>query len=305
MITVVYIMGPGQSGSTLLTFLLGSHPDIATVGEVAISPGTKTSREAFVCSCGSPYRDCEFWQRVTEEMNRRGWPFDIHEFDLAFDPPGRRLSNVLVRTSLRGPILEVGREIGLTIVPQARRELSRLLSRNAAFVETVAGLKECRTFLDSTKRPSRAVHLQRIKHFDVKVIHLIRDGRAFTWSAIKHGDRKVEQAAALWVAKHIESERARRYFATDHWIDVRHEDVCARPQEMLARLHAFIGVKSLPEVANFRTEQHILGNNRMRLKSTTEIVLDERWKADLTEAQLNTIELTLGDLNRRYGYNRL
>jgi len=34
MTDVLYLMGHGYSGSTLLTFLLGSHPQIATIGEL-------------------------------------------------------------------------------------------------------------------------------------------------------------------------------------------------------------------------------------------------------------------------------
>ena len=41
MTDVVYIMGHGYSGSTLLTFLLGAHPEIATIGELGIAEHTK------------------------------------------------------------------------------------------------------------------------------------------------------------------------------------------------------------------------------------------------------------------------
>ncbi len=71
---------------------------------------------------------------------------------------------------------------------------------------------------------------------------------------------------------------------------------------MLARLHAFIGVKSLPNIGDFLAEQHVLGNNRLRFKSVTEIRLDEGWKTDLTTEELSTIDRMLGGMNRQYGY---
>ena len=34
MTDLVYILSPSYSGSTLLTFLLNTHPEIATIGEL-------------------------------------------------------------------------------------------------------------------------------------------------------------------------------------------------------------------------------------------------------------------------------
>ena len=296
MTTVVSIVSPRQSGSTILTYLLGSHPGIATVGEIQLPENNA------LCSCGENYTECMFWCGVVDGMSRRGFSFDIRQSDLEFIPGGDGVSDIILRTAVRGPLLEMVRNIGLASVPRARREFDRLLRRNEAFIEVVAGLKGCEIFLDSTKRASRALHLQRSPKLDVKIIHLIRDGRANSWSAMRHGNRSAAEAATHWLVTHMEAERFRRYFAADRWIDIRHEDLCARPKEVLAQLHQFIGVEGLPQIGDFRTNQHILGNSRTRTSSSNEIVLDERWKSDLTSGELGIIEGILGDMNRQYGY---
>jgi hypothetical protein len=301
MITVAYIMGVGLSGSTLLTLLLGSHPEVATVGEVYIAPRSKTSGLTYVCSCGLPYHECTFWQRVTKEMEKHDCPFDIHESDLSFELFGNGLSFLLLRASLRHPLLEVGRHVGLTLLPRARSELNRLLHRNETFMQVVTGMKGCQTFLDGTKNPQRAVYLQRIRGLQIKVIHLVRDGRAFAWSAMRHWGVQPEAAAMYWLQGNSQAERARHYFTDDQWMVVHHEDVCAHPQGTLAQLHAYIGVTPSPDVGNFRAGQHIVGNI-MRLSTTLEIRLDERWKTALTVAQTNSIQQILGKMNRSYGY---
>ncbi|HEV2843921.1 MAG TPA: hypothetical protein VG477_03670, partial [Thermoanaerobaculia bacterium] len=63
MTNVVYIMGHGFSGSTLLTFLLGTHPRIATIGELGIAQLAKEqlTPDDYLCSCKAPIRDCDFW----------------------------------------------------------------------------------------------------------------------------------------------------------------------------------------------------------------------------------------------------
>lgn len=308
-INFVYIMGHGYSGSTLLTFLLGAHPQIATIGELYIAPRAKTRPEEFLCSCKAPIRDCDFWQRVTAGMAERGQPFDVWDSGLEFRAHGggvtTGIADVILRAVQRGPVLEAARKIGLKIVPLARREQARLLKRHETLVRTIAGIQGTGTFLDSSKRPERAVYMQRIPAFDMKVIHLVRDGRAVANSSMKNLGIGPEAAADSWVADNRASELARRHFPADRWMSLRYEDLCANPDAKLKQVYDFIGVPSSDGVRDFRSvEQHIIGN-RMRLSTTSEIRLDEKWKETLTREQRAVIEPRVAALNRRYGYGNL
>jgi hypothetical protein len=303
MTNIVYIMGHGYSGSTLLTFLLGSHPQIATIGELGIAPRSKTRGEEYLCSCRTPIRDCAFWNQVTQGMAERGHSFDILEADLDFRHHGGGVADMVLRAVQRGPLLETARSAALRALPPARRELNRILGRIEALAQTVTSIKGCATFLDSSKRPERAMFMSRIPSFDMRVIHLVRDGRAVSCSSMRHHDMSPEAAADSWLADNRGSEHARRYFPRDRWMTLRHEDVCADPLETLRRVYEFIGVPAKNGIHDFRAvEQHIIGN-RMRLASTSEIRLDERWKQDLTPEQRAIIERKIGTMNRRYGYD--
>ena len=227
MTKVVYIMGHGYSGSTLLTFLLGTHPRIATIGELGIAQQAKesTAPEEYLCSCHSPVRDCGFWQRVSREMAERGHPFDIWDADLDFRARDGVLADVLLRAVQRGPVLEAARSAGLSVVPGARRERDRIISRIGSLADIVTGIKGCDVFLDSSKRPERATLMQRSGAFDMRVIHLVRDGRAVSWSSMKHLSLPPEDAARSWLADNQGSEHARRYFPSDRWMTLRYEDL--------------------------------------------------------------------------------
>jgi Sulfotransferase family len=308
MAKVVYIMGHGFSGSTLLTFLLGTHPKIATIGELGIAPRGKEGLrpEEYLCSCHTPVRDCGFWQRVSREMKERGHEFDIWEADLDFRAHGSGMADVILRAVQRGPVLEAARDAALRVVPPARRELSRVLSRIQSLVEVVTGIKGCDTFVDASKRPERATLMQRAGGFDeIKVIHLVRDGRAVSWSSMKNLGLGPEEAARSWIADNQASEHARRYFPPGHWMTLRYEDLCADPQAALERVYGFIGVHARNGFYNFRSADHHIIGNRMRLSSTSEIRLDETWKQALTPEQMAVIERCVGPLNRRYGYGSL
>lgn len=311
MTKVVYIMGHGYSGSTLLTFLLSTHPQIASIGELGIAPRSKEDLvpEEYLCSCRAPVRDCGFWQRVSQEMAERGHTFDIWEADLEFRARdggvAGGLTDVLLRAVQRGPVLEKVRDAGLHLIPGARRERDRVLSRIESLVDVVSRIKGCEVFLDSSKRPERATLMQRSGNFDMRVIHLVRDGRAVSWSTMKHLKVGPHDAARSWLADNQGSEHARRYFPPDRWMTLRYEDLCADPNGTLARIHAFAGLPSRNGFHNFRAIDHHIIGNQMRLSSTSEIRLDESWKQALTPEQMTAIDRLVAPLNRRYGYGAL
>jgi hypothetical protein len=302
-INLLYIMGHGYSGSTLLTFLLGAHPEIATVGEMGIAPKAKGKPEEFLCSCKTPIRECDFWHQVTQGMERQGYRFDVWETAHEFRANGGGLTDAVLRAVQRGPLFETARRVALGALPGARRELDRILRYNEALVRVVTDIKSCHTFLDSSKRPERAVYLRRVPSFDVKVIHLVRDGRAVSYSSMKNLGLGPEEAAESWIADNQSSEHAKRHFPADRWMSLRYEDLCANPSEVLGRIYRFAGVQPKNGVQDFRAvEQHIIGN-RMRLSNTSEIRLDEKWKTALTPEQMKIIEDRVGAMNRRYGYD--
>lgn len=307
MTNVLYITGHGYSGSTLLTFLLDAHPQIATIGELGIAEHTKsqTRPEEYLCSCHAPVRECEFWRRVSREMKERGHDFDVWDSDLDFRARGGGISDVILRAVQRGPLLETARSIGVKVVPGARRELSRILSRIENLAEIVTGIKGSRIFLDSSKRPERAVFMRRIPSFDMRVLHLVRDGRAVTWSNMKNLGVGVEAAADSWVADNRAAEQARRYFPKDRWMTLRYEDLCADPAGTLSKIYTFSGLPPGNGVPEFRTGEHHVIGNRMRLSSTAEIRMDDRWKTALKPEQMAVAEERVGELNRSYGYGSL
>jgi hypothetical protein len=295
----VYVLAHSFSGSTLLSFLLGAHPEIATVGEMYISPGFNT--EGYLCSCGQPIDECPFWLEVSREMKKRGVPFNVRDSDTSFrtDQIGR-LANRLVTTEPRNRLFDAACHAALRLLPQARRELKRRLRINQALVDVVTEMRQANVFVDTSKRPGRILLLRQV--FDTRVIHLVRDGRGVSRSTIRNLGRTLEEGARSWQASIQSAEEVRKRYAADRWLTVRHEDLCRDPDAALDRIFRFIGVTPGFEVQDFRSFEHHIIGNRMRLSKTSEIRLDERWKTELTPDQIRTIERIAGPELRRYGY---
>ena len=85
-------------------------------------------------------------------------------------------------------------------------------------------------------------------------------------------------------------------------MQVHYEELCADPPGTLRRLFSFIGVDPAAARLDFRsTEHHVVGNG-MRLDTQSEIRVDERWREALAPSDLHTFASVAGSLNRRLGY---
>lgn len=301
MLDIVYIMGHGYSGSTLLTFLLGAHPAVATVGEVGVAPRSETPVERFTCSCGVPILGCAFWERVGALMSARRQRLDLRELRHEFRAPGRFITDRALRAEQRGPLLEAVRSLVLAL-PPARRELGRQLRFHVDLGQSILEAQGGRVLLDASKRPRRALYLSRAPGVAVRVIHLVRDGRAVAHSTMRHEKVGAAEAAQAWERENRACEIVRRSFPASRWITVRHEDVCADAPSRLAELDRFMGVPPRPADARQRRADHHVIGNRMRLLPAGPLRLDERWRTQLSASDRAVIERIVGPRNARYGY---
>lgn len=302
MTTLVYIVSPSYSGSTLLTFLLGAHPDIATIGELkATSMG---DIEQYRCSCGELIRACTFWRTLTERLGDRGIEFDVADFGTHFRLDTRGdLADRLLSARVRTGALEMVRGAALRVLPRASDEMHRILERNLALINGVTEINGASVFLDGSKDPIRLKHLHASGLWNVKVVHLIRDGRGCCNSYIKHYQSSMAVAAEEWRKTHDECERMRKLVAPNDWMSMGYEDLCANPTGTIEATFRFIGIDPKLAPRDLRsTEHHILGN-AMRLGSPKEIRQDQKWRTELAKQDLATFARVAGRRNRSYGYD--
>ena len=324
MTKLAYILAASHSGSTLLSMLLGSHPRIATVGELKLSASAMGKISRYNCSCGEFIRQCSFWQKVKEGMAARDYAFDIADAGTDYRAVDSRYARRLLGPLHRGIFLEGMRDGALAICPTWRRQLPEIQKRNAALVSTVAEITGAKVVADSSKVAVRLKYLLRNTELDVRVIHLIRDGRgvALTYMdpasfadakdpAVRGGGSggqrenerlSMAQAAHQWRRCNEEAEHILRRLDKSQWIEVRYEELCKDTENTLGRLFEFLGLDPDKPVHDFRAvENHVVGNG-MRLDTTSQISLDERWRSVLTEEELRVFDREAGRMNRRYGY---
>ena len=318
---VVYLLAASHSGSTLTAFLLASHPAMCTAGELKLTNLGDVGR--YRCSCGIEIERCPFWGAVRDRLEAAGHRFDLArpgtDFAAGASPWVRRLLLPLHR----GPALEWLRDLALHLDPSWPGWKARVQSANASLARALSEITGRPVVVDSSKIATRLKYLLQNPALDVRVVRVVRDGRAVALTYLdparyadaaderlrgggSGGGRASERltmaaAAREWRRSNEEADSVLRRVPRERWVEVRYEAVCADPRQALRPAFECIGVDVDAPISLKAGTHHVVGNG-MRLDATREVRLDERWKTALTSEDLAMFERVSGVYNRQLGY---
>ena len=310
---LVYITGSGHSGSTLLDRLLGSHPDISALGEVhRFSLGLHRDEKPFRCDCGKTIGACSFWtEALTNVAMRTGLdPVELRETLQTTDhrvlkrPSGENYFNA--QTNYRFLPAQPEKYI-LTLTPRILapilesvgflgRQLEYARKSHTLF-EAVSDITGASTIIDSTKNPVRMRALQLTAPYGFKVIYLSRDGRAVTNSRIKRQSITMEKAAKIWVAENRKVRVVLRAMREIEVLNVNYEMLCNSLEQEMKRIFQFLGLPNCP--VNLTTERHAIGGNPSRFNVRKSVVVDDKWRDELSTSELEIFNRIAGSEQRR------
>jgi len=289
--SMLYILAPSYSGSTLLTFLLSQHPDICSVGELKANNLGDVS--AYRCSCGEFIRRCAFWRKVTELSTDQLGHFSIERPGLAIRSPVS-FYNRLLGAAVRGRVTQAVRNHMIDYLPGLKANLDELIMRNFVLAQIICEIQDGTIFLDGSKDAPRLLYFIRSGLWDIRVIYLQRDGRGVINSNMKHRGVDFSTAARDWVGAMGELQNTREQLEDQAVYDLKYEDVCKSPAKTFAEIWSWLGVRHVDmHSADLQKSRHHILGNTMRLGNVDEIVLDESWRVDLHSYDLEYFERRL------------
>jgi Sulfotransferase family len=301
---VVFIISSGHSGSTLLSMILGAHPNIVAVSEISWFNQWVVSNR--LCSCGLAVKSCPLWSAVLARIvSRRA--IDIQNFsnefpiDLstAFDRsrPGERVKHLLSIMGIRFMPVALWQKLRkLRVFAEAARRAGNAFELFDSLRE-VSGRS---ILVDSSKSVYRLLHLYLLRPDSVRAIYLTRDGRAVTNSLMKHNRYPAKTAALRWWYGNIYSRWMLNRLPRSRCIHVRYEELCHDTENTMRRLCEFLGIEHDSSILNFHlAEQHLIAGNGMRFRREAGITEDRSWLTQLSQESLRTFEEIGGRLNRK------
>jgi len=300
-VRVLYLVGAGHSGSTVLDTLLGNAQGVESVGELAM-----LTRSGWLglehCACGERGDACPFWAAVRRRWVAAGGELAEH-------------ARLAARFEGRGawPRLALGRARGGALGAYGRS--------TAALYAAIAEEAGARVVVDSSKSPARAWALARNPALEVWLVHLVRDARAVAWSLARPKQRDVEagvqsdrpgrsvtRTALYWSAVNLQSAWVARRLPPGRVVRLRYEDYARDVEAAFAPLVPALGPDVLAVARRAAAGEalgvgHTIAGNRLRMQGPVRLRLDEEWRARLSPAEHRRVLRVAGPLLRRYGYD--
>ena len=302
---VLYLIGWGRSGSTVLANILGEIEGFFAAGELHYF-WERSLIEGRRCGCGMSIRECPVWSKVIERL----------EGDLPLDPDEvRRWLDEALRVRHTPSLLRMRR--GARLHPQTLASYGDLLQRlYRAIVEETGA----RVIVDPSKLPADAALLRLLPHVDPYYVQLVRDPRAVAWSWRRpkaQGDPNAPEtmrthgtvsSAVNWDTFNLAAGRLAAKVGSARFLRVRYEDLIAEPRTTVARIAALVGEEDavLPfndeATAVLSTNHTVSGNPDRFVSGPVSLKADREWleRQDAVTRWL-TNALTF-PLLVRYGY---
>jgi hypothetical protein len=235
--TVIYVMGAGRSGSTLLGVALGNCADVFYAGELE-----DWLKRSGVPNFGGAERT-GFWDSVRRQVGGE---------ELFGDEPWRKLEYSL-------SLLRVHEWVARRrLRPRYRRTTERLYG-------AIASRAHAAHIVDTSHYPLRARELQRLGGVNLYLVYLIRDPRNVVAS---FGRRDLTNVAKSTLATnaylcltHLLSVFVFLRHRADRRLLLRYEDLIAEPEHVLRQILGWIGSDAaLPDLACLTTGIPFQGN---------------------------------------------
>lgn len=304
-VSVVYIVGSGRSGTTLMDTILGSHPKLYGAGELALLSVNEFFHQIY-CPCQNRVDECPFWLKVIENWFQRTGLKDLkghNEFRRQFEGPQMRGFTRLMREKLV-------RTKDFTEYTRQTTELYRA-------IREVTG----RTMIvDSSAIPMRALSLSMMRDIDLRVIHIIRDARGVAWSlkkglqadpkagiGVSETPRPVWRSSLTWIAYNLLASWVCRQLPASRVHFCRYEDLSTNSEPVLRKFGEFLQCDFEDIIQQIKSGGALkvgcsFAGNRMRMKGEVRLRLDTDWTQMLSPKEKQTVLRMCGWLMRQYGY---
>ena len=143
----------------------------------------------------------------------------------------------------------------------------------------------------------------------VQVIHLVRDGRdvALSYRKAFFGPKHVYALAGRWQRYLAAAEEARAFVGEKAFLQVRYEDLLATPEQELRRICGFLEEEYSPLMLAYHQEYQDTQCDQRNAANLRRPVISEnagKWRSQMTQRELRIFESLAGASLDRYGYVR-
>ncbi|CAN5541557.1 sulfotransferase [soil metagenome] len=296
---VLYIVGLGRSGSTILANSLGQIDGFFSAGEICYM-WKHNFIENRLCGCGRAFDECPVWTEVV----KKAFPNGVDAREMV------RLQKLGART----------RHIPQMLTKQGTQTISERLGdwilNTGRLYDATRSTTGSRVIVDSSKEPAYGYALSLIPNVDFRVLHLVRDPRAAAYSWLKKKPQPDSEdlefmhrftptkSSALWDTWNASAEALWR---DGKYLRLRYEDFVAHPRASFEQILSLLGENAEPPLASEREVMlgvsHTVSGNPNRFETgSVALKPDQAWTKDMNPRDRNLVTALTLPLLYRYGY---
>jgi hypothetical protein len=241
---VLYILGYGRSGSTMLGMALGQHPGIVNLGEIAalrtFVPGP-THVPPRACGCLQQLDHCPFWSGVAPRLGSMEM---LAQTDIPLSPT-------------------LGWRRYTPWLPEPSDELPRWGEATAALYRATIEEAGATVAVDSSKGAARAWWLWRSGAVDLQIVWLTRLPEDVLRSQIKHGHSILRTALAWQLAQRQAAHLVRQVEGAGvPALRISYERLTEQPRTVLSEILEQAGLPWHEDVLTPRPG-HVIGGDHV------------------------------------------
>lgn len=315
--TIVFILGTGRNGSTLLDMSLNGHSEIFSVGEIDHLEEDIISRGESRCGCYTYLFRCNFWNKI--------WNTIKNNYNYQSNPFYQ--NNGLLYKNFRRVVNGIDLLLSLLNIWPTRPHGYHSRIYKEEIYSLIFKNENNKIISDSMKDPKRAIRISNyLKNFyEFKFIHLVRDGRAVVNSYMKQEEtyylknlygekykvsegskdpKDVQKFIKRWENRNKEILRYIKPFKKQSYILIRYEDFCRYPEKELKRICEFLDIDFQESMLylDSRVNHIIRGNPTAKFKAKTINPPNVNYFVNLNKIELEKFNKIAGSLNKKFGY---
>ena len=254
---IIYIAGYGRSGTTLLDVVLGNSKNCIGAGEISNFYIDLTDHQNYVFD----KKRQDFWNSVEEIVSKK-------------------LEQVIENNNLK--VVQIQMESNLGIILQAIKKYSKeqyLKIQNILF-DTIKFVSKCEVVVDSSKTSRmtiwRPLMLSKLDGYEIRIIHVVRDGRSVLSSQLKGDNRKMMEkkenqklswpflrTVVGWSTANF-SAIFYNFFFKEKFHLIFYEDLISNPNLELKKLQKFTELDLSDTIQKLDKEKPIFGEYQFR-----------------------------------------
>jgi len=271
---VLYIVGAGNSGTTLLSRVLGSHNSIRNIGE--LNHLSRYYSQELECACGDQLSQCLYWTKINK---------DLYDRPISLDRSFKSKLKLF---------------IFFKKMCRVEREDNPLQGLNRLYEEIFLSGQE-NIIVDSSKDVIRLLYMSMYFPVDVVPVYLVRDGRAYIDSYLQRGGRSTVKGYLRWMVMNLKAFMVVNRVRSSHpSMRISYNDLVCNPEAVVKALCHKAGIEFDTTMLDYGEKvSHAIAGTRSKSLGGA-IQPQEKWRSRLSKKDLFLFNLLGGRVMNRF-----